>query len=97
MLTRDEMIKALKERGASTPVVEVMRTDIPTLDQRHSLDEVLRPMQERRLPAVGLVDREGRFAGFVTPENVGELMMVQAARGGAPKLPWGGSRTALGA
>ena len=98
MLTRDEMIKALKERGAGTPVVEVMRTDIPTLDQRHSLDEALRPMQERRLPAVGLVDREGRFAGFVTPENVGELMMVQAARGGrAPKLPWGGSRTALGA
>jgi stage IV sporulation protein FB len=98
MLTRDEMIMALKERGAGTPVVEVMRTDIPTLDQRHSLDEALRPMQERRLPAVGLVDREGRFAGFVTPENVGELMMVQAARSGrAPKLPWGGSRTAVSA
>jgi CBS domain-containing protein len=100
MLTRDEMIKALKERGPDAPVREVMRTDIPLVDQRRSLDEALRPMQERKLPAVGLVDREGRFVGFVTPENVGELMMVQAARGGRrPGLPWrpGGSRAAVGA
>ena len=91
MLTRDEMIKALKERGPATPVVEVMRTDIPQVEQRRSLVEALRPMQEQKLPAVGIVDRDGRFVGFVTPENVGELMMVQAAypkrRAGTPWRP----------
>jgi Mg/Co/Ni transporter MgtE len=81
MLTRDEMIRALRERGPDTPVREVMRTDI--------LAEALRPMQEKKLPAAGVVDREGQLIGYITPENVGELMMVQAARGGqSPRLPW---------
>src|SRR3954447_18077656 len=89
MLTRDEMIKALRERGPDTPVCEVMRTDIPLVEQRRSLAEALRPMQEKKLPAAGVVDREGRLSGYITPENVGELMMVQAARGGQSlRLPW---------
>ena len=83
MLTRDEMIKALRERGPDAPVREVMRTDIPLVEQRRSLAEALRPMQEKKLPAAGVVDREGRLIGYITPENVGELMMVQAARGGS--------------
>ena len=89
MLTRDEMIKALRERGPDAPVREVMRTDIPLVEQRRSLAEALRPMQEKKLPAAGVVDREGQLIGYITPENVGELMMVQAARGGqSPRLPW---------
>jgi stage IV sporulation protein FB len=89
VLTRDEMIKALKERGPGASVGDVMRTDIPVVQHRRGLDEALRPMQERRLPAVGVADREGRLVGFVTPENVGELMMVQAARPSRPPgLPW---------
>jgi Zn-dependent protease/CBS domain-containing protein len=89
MLTRDEIIRALKERGPETPVGEVMRTDIPLVQHRHSLEEALRQMQEKRLPAVGVSDREGRLVGFITPENVGELMMVQAARPPGPSgRPW---------
>jgi Zn-dependent protease/CBS domain-containing protein len=84
VLTRDEMIKALKERGPDAPVVDVMRSDIPVVQDRRSLDEALRVMQERRLPAVGVADAQGRLVGLVTPENIGEMMMVEAARGGGP-------------
>lgn len=87
LLGRDELIKALKERGPLTPVVEVMRTDIPVLERRRSLDEALRLLQASRLPAVGIADAEGRLVGLVTPENVGEMMMVEAARPSAP-TPW---------
>ena len=80
MLTRDEMIKTLKERGPETPVVKVMRSDIPMVEDRRDLDEALRPVQEKRLPAVGIPDRAGRLVGLVTPANVGEMMMIQAAR-----------------
>jgi CBS domain-containing protein len=91
VLTRDGMIRALKERGPETPVVEVMRADIPLIEHRRNLDEALRVMQERRLPAVGVTDGAGRLVGLVTPENIGEMMMVQAARpergAGAPWRP----------
>jgi stage IV sporulation protein FB len=80
VLTRDEMIKALKERGPEAPVVEVMRSDIPIVDHRRNLDEAFRLMQEKRLPAVGVNDGVGRLIGLITPENIGEMMMIQAAR-----------------
>jgi Zn-dependent protease/CBS domain-containing protein len=80
ILTRDDMIRALKTSGPDTPVLEVMRTDIPVIDQRSSLEEALRPMQEKRLPAVGVADAEGRVIGLVTPENIGEMMMIHAVR-----------------
>jgi stage IV sporulation protein FB len=74
------MIRVLRERGPDTPVLEVMRADIPVVRDRQCLDDALRLMQERRLPAVGVVDRDERLVGLITPENVGELVMVMTAR-----------------
>jgi stage IV sporulation protein FB len=90
VLTRDDMIKALRERGPDTPVLDVMRSDIPVVEDRRNLDEALRLMQERGLPAVGITNREGRLLGLITPENIGEMMMVQAARPDRrpPGSPW---------
>ena len=94
VVTRDDMIRALRERGPETPVLEVMRRDVPVLHHRQPLDEALRAMQEGRHPAVGIVDSDGRLVGLITPENVGELMMVQAARPPRrpPANPWGPGR-----
>lgn len=95
LLTRDEMIKALRERGPSAPVAEVMRRDIPTVRHRGGLDEALRLMQNGRLPAVGVTDASGRLIGLVTPENIGEMMMIEAARpGGFRASPWQTQRAA---
>jgi stage IV sporulation protein FB len=89
VLTRDGMIKALRERGPDTPVVEVMRSDIPVVESRRSLEEALQLMQGQRLPAVGVADRAGRVVGLVTPENIGEMMMIQSARlERRPGVPW---------
>jgi CBS domain-containing protein len=94
VLTRDEMIKALKERGPEAPVIEVMRSDIPIVEHRRNLEEALRLMQEKRLPAVGVNDGTGHLIGLITPENIGEMMMIQAAR---PErragTPWGSQPT----
>ena len=94
VVTRDDIIRALRERGPEAPVLEVMRRDVPVVHHRQPLDEALRVMQQGRHPAVGIVDGEGKLVGLITPENVGELMMVQAARPPRrpPVNPWGPGR-----
>jgi len=94
VLTRDAMIRALQEQGPDAPVLDFMTRDIPVVQPRQSLDEALRLLQENGLPAVGVADAEGRLSGFITLENIGEIMMVNAARprpAAPPANPWGGA------
>ncbi|WP_159587105.1 site-2 protease family protein [Chelativorans xinjiangense] len=79
LLTRNDMIAALKETGPETPVVGAMRTDLPSVHRRQSLTEGFRLMQEKNAPAVAVVDSDGRLVGLLTHETIGEMMMVRAA------------------
>lgn len=93
VLTRDDMIRALRDQGPDASVMDVMRADIPVVHQRQSLDQALRMLQEQRLPAVGVTDSAGRLIGLVTPENIGEMMMILSAR---PQRPPGSPRRPAG-
>jgi Zn-dependent protease/CBS domain-containing protein len=79
LLTRDDMIRALKEKGPNMPVVNAMRTDIPRVYYRRRLEESLRLMQQGNVPAVAVVDSMDRLIGLMTHETIGEMMMVRAA------------------
>jgi len=74
------MIRALREHGPDVPVLEVIRSDIPTVRDRQPLEDALRLMQENKFPAVGVTGEAMRLVGLITPENVGEMMMVLAAK-----------------
>ena len=84
ILTRDDLIAALRKSGAGTPVAEVMRTDIPSVPQSMFFDRAFAMMQQCRCPALPVLDSLGRLVGLFTPENVGEMMMVQSALGARP-------------
>lgn len=91
VLTREAMIQALKEQGPEAPVLEAMTREIPLVRARQCLADAMEALQQTQAPAVGVTDAAGRLVGLVTPETVGELMMVHAARppgGGAPRNPW---------
>ncbi|MGE3528620.1 MAG: site-2 protease family protein [Methyloceanibacter sp.] len=92
VLTRDAMVKALKEKGPQTPVLEVMQTDVPTVPARAKLDTALRSLMQRGRPVVGVTDAEGRLVGLLTVENLGEMMMIQSARPEGSAGPWGNVR-----
>jgi stage IV sporulation protein FB len=79
VLTRDAMIEALNRDGARTPVVEVMLREVPAVPVHARLEEALRHLQEGKTPVVAVVDGFGRLVGYVTAENVGELMMIRKA------------------
>jgi Zn-dependent protease len=81
ILTRDDMIAALRKSGAATPVAEVMRTDIPSVPQSMLFDRAFALMQQCSCPALPVLDSLGRLVGLFTPENVGEMIMVQSALG----------------
>jgi Zn-dependent protease/CBS domain-containing protein len=89
VLSRADMIRALKERGPDSRVADAMTKDVPTIGHRACLDEAFRLLQEKQAPAVGVVDAAGRLAGLITSETVGEMLMVrEALPQGARVGPW---------
>jgi stage IV sporulation protein FB len=79
VLTRNAMVQALSKTGPTTPVIEAMTSDIPTINGGARLEAALRLLQQKQAPAVGILDGDGRLVGFITSENIGDLMMVQSA------------------
>ncbi len=86
VLTRDDIIAALREHGAETPIRDLMRRDVPTVEAGANFDEAFRCMQEQGCPLLAVLDHTGRLVGMITPEHVGELMMIRSARNA--DLPW---------
>ncbi len=90
VLTRDVMIRALKEKGPDAPVLDVMETNIPTIPSRARLESALKCLTgPQGKPVVGVTDAAGRLVGLLTAENLGEMMLVQSARGNRAFGPWG--------
>jgi stage IV sporulation protein FB len=89
LLSRADMIRALKQLGPDARVAEAMTAGIPTVSHRACLEEAVRLMQEKQAPGVGVLDAAGRFAGLITAETIGEMLMVrEAAPKGARIGPW---------
>src|SRR5256886_16306157 len=84
VLTRHDLIAALRKNDPALRVGDVMRRDIPTITTGTRFEEAFRIMQECNCPAVPVLDSMKRLVGLLTPENVTELMMVQSAR---PRRP----------
>jgi CBS domain-containing protein len=82
LLTRHDLIAALRKNDPTLRVGHVMRRDIPAVTVGTHFEEAFRIMQECNCPAVPVLDRMKRLVGLLTSENVSELMMVQSA------MPW---------
>jgi Zn-dependent protease/CBS domain-containing protein len=78
ILTRDDMIGAYRRSGPAVPVVEVMHTKIPTVPAHAPFDKAFQKMQECQCPALAVTDGTDRVLGLVTPENIGEMMMIHS-------------------
>jgi Zn-dependent protease len=79
VLGRNELIRALKQRGPDALVQDAMTAPVPTIGHRAWLDEAFRILQEKSAPAVGVVDGTGRLVGLITSETIGEMLMVRDA------------------
>jgi predicted transcriptional regulator len=78
VLTRENLMQALAQRGPEMPVGAVMRRDIQSADAGEMLETAFQRLQGsdcRTLP----VYRLGRLDGLLTADNVGEFLMIQSA------------------
>jgi Zn-dependent protease/CBS domain-containing protein len=87
ILTRDALISALQKSGGTTPVLEIMDRDIPMVPENACLDNVFERLQRSAARLVGVVDPSGRLVGYITAENLSELIMIQSSRASGPRAP----------
>jgi Zn-dependent protease/CBS domain-containing protein len=81
LLTKHDLLVALKRSGPETMVTDVMVTGLPTLLPQTSLESAFTAIRESSSSVLPVVDNTGRLVGLFTTENLGELIMVQNALG----------------
>jgi stage IV sporulation protein FB len=80
LLTRDALILALRQGNPATPVLDVMARDMPAIRDWQPLEAALKSLNAAKAPALLVLDADGRLVGLLTPENIGEMMMIRSAR-----------------
>jgi Zn-dependent protease/CBS domain-containing protein len=89
VLGRNDLIRALKERGPDARVADAMTDRIPTVSKSACLEDAVRLLQGKSVPAVGVVDAAQRLIGLVTSETIGEMLTLQRAMPAGFRLgPW---------
>ena len=78
MLTRSTLFKALRERGETALVRDVMARDFAHAGPTELADDVIGRLKESGGHALPVL-RNGELLGVLTMDNVGEYVMVQAA------------------
>ena len=80
VLTRENLIVGLSDKGGTTPVVDAMTADVPTVNGEENLANVFEMLQRQKMPVVAVVDEGHRLVGYINSENLAELMMIGTSR-----------------
>lgn len=76
-VTRASLFSALaSDRPRMTQVSVIMQTDVPAVPLTEGL-EVILDILHQGAPAVVVTTKSGTIAGYITAENIGELMVVE--------------------
>lgn len=78
-LTRQALFAAVAAGNRGAPVASAMTGGIPQVPLDARLEVALDAMQAAAAPAVAVTDPAGRVLGYITPENLGELMLLRRA------------------
>jgi Zn-dependent protease/CBS domain-containing protein len=80
LLTRDNLIVALRQGSPATPVLEVMTRDLPTMRDWQPLETGMALLGKTKAPALIVLNDDQQLVGLLTPETIGEMMMVRSVR-----------------
>jgi stage IV sporulation protein FB len=57
-----------------------MARDLPSIRDWQPLEPALAMLNQAKAPALLVLNEAGQLVGLVTPENIGEMMMVRNVR-----------------
>ncbi len=78
ILTRADLLLALAEQGNKYPVSAVMRRDFFAAEDTEMLETAIQRLQECKCHTMPVL-HQGRIAGLLTMDNLGEYLLIQAA------------------
>jgi stage IV sporulation protein FB len=81
ILSRDNLIAGLSQRGPQSTVAEAMTPRISALHPGQSFDDAVNQLKASGVPALPVVDEGGRLVGLLSLDNVAELVLVRRAVG----------------
>jgi stage IV sporulation protein FB len=82
ILTRDNLIKGLRERGPASTVAEAMTASAPAVSPALAFQDALDRLRGSGLPALPVVGDGGILVGLLTMDNVSDLLLVRRAHAG---------------
>jgi len=88
VVTRRAIVASLRSHGRAAPVLDAM-SEAPTVAEGSRLAPVVRMIFEGNAPIVGVAAADGRLVGYVSPENLSELMMLGSGAEAQAPGPWG--------
>jgi stage IV sporulation protein FB len=81
ILTRDNLIRGLSQRGAESSVAQAMTADVPMVPPTLGFQEALERLRSSRLPALPVVNAAGAIVGLLTQDNITDHLLVRRAGG----------------
>ena len=79
MVTRRDLVEAMRRSGARTPVSAFMVADLQTVPEDEPLELVIAKISKSAARAVPVMNRARGFVGYINAENASELYMLTAA------------------
>ncbi|MBX3732532.1 MAG: site-2 protease family protein [Verrucomicrobiae bacterium] len=86
VLSRTELLEALRRSGATAPARTAMRTDFITLQADEPLEPALGRLSESPVPMAPVMWQQ-RLVGLLTLENAGEFIAIRRARSSEDPRP----------
>ncbi len=80
-LDRNAIFAAVSADGPKPKVSQIMAADFPAVVLTAPLQSALDALFNSKAPAVAVTDRDGTMLGYITRENIGELMVVAGRTG----------------
>ncbi len=80
LITREDILAALRDHGREEPVSNVMRSGVESVRPQSPVEAVFERLQDPAFAAVYVTDAEGAIIGLLTRQGLGEVVMIRSLK-----------------